>query len=48
MIVVGVDHAGPKRATSTCPYKDFVGNPDMDEPAGQRFPDFLTAKSCRS
>lgn len=41
MIVVGVDHAGAMRAHEYLPYKDFVGNPDMDEPAGKRFPDFL-------
>jgi predicted alpha/beta superfamily hydrolase len=42
MIVVGVDHAGKDRAREYLPYKDFVGNPDMDEPAGKRFPDFMT------
>lgn len=41
MIVVGVDHAGIQRAHEYLPYKDFVGNPDMDEPAGKRFPDFM-------
>lgn len=41
MIIVGVDHAGTMRAHEYLPYKDFVGNPDMDEPAGKRFPDFL-------
>lgn len=41
MIVVGVDHAGPKRPYEYLPYKDYVGNPDMEAPAGQRFPDFL-------
>jgi predicted alpha/beta superfamily hydrolase len=41
LIVVGVDHAGKDRAHEYLPYRDFVGNPDMDEPAGQRFPDFL-------
>jgi predicted alpha/beta superfamily hydrolase len=44
MIVVGVDHAGPKRAHEYIPYKDYVGNPDMDEPAGKRFPDFLVGE----
>jgi predicted alpha/beta superfamily hydrolase len=44
MIVVGVDHAGPKRAHEYLPYKDFAGNPDMDVPAGTRFPDFLTGE----
>ena len=42
LIVVGVDHAGKDRAREYLPYKDFVGNPDMDEPAGKRFPDFMT------
>ncbi len=42
MIVVGVDHAGKDRAREYLPYKDFVGNPDMDEPAGKLFPDFMT------
>lgn len=42
MIVVGVDHAGKDRAREYLPYKDFVGNPDMDEPAGKSFPDFMT------
>jgi predicted alpha/beta superfamily hydrolase len=41
LIVVGVDHAGPKRAHEYLPYKDYVGNADMEEPAGKRFPDFL-------
>jgi predicted alpha/beta superfamily hydrolase len=41
LIVVGVDHAGKDRAHEYLPYKDFVGGPDMDEPAGKRFPDFL-------
>ncbi|HEX9206840.1 MAG TPA: alpha/beta hydrolase-fold protein [Steroidobacteraceae bacterium] len=44
MIVVGVDHAGKDRAHEYLPYKDFVGNPDMPEPAGKRFPDFLTTE----
>ncbi len=42
MIVVGVDHAGKDRAHEYLPYRDFVGNPDMGEPAGKRFPDFMT------
>jgi predicted alpha/beta superfamily hydrolase len=42
MIVVGVDHAGPARAREYLPYKDFAGNPDMDDPEGRRFPDFMT------
>jgi len=40
-IVVGVDHAAALRASEYLPYKDFVGNPDMAEPAGKQFPDFL-------
>jgi predicted alpha/beta superfamily hydrolase len=40
MIVVGVDHAGVKRAYEFLPYKDSF-NPDMEEPAGRSFPDFL-------
>ncbi|MGH8027350.1 MAG: alpha/beta hydrolase [Pseudoxanthomonas sp.] len=42
LIVVGVDHAGKDRAREYLPYKDFIGNPDMDEPAGTQFPDFMT------
>ena len=42
MIVVGVDHARKDRAREYLPYKDFVGNPDMDEPVGKQFPDFMT------
>jgi predicted alpha/beta superfamily hydrolase len=41
MIVVGVDHAGKDRAHEFLPYKDYFGSPDMPEPAGKRFPDFL-------
>lgn len=41
LIVVGVDHAGKDRAHEYLPYKDFAGNPDMAEPAGKRFPDFM-------
>ena len=44
MIVVGIDHAGAKRAHEYLPYKDHVSNPDMEEPAGKRFPDFLTSE----
>ena len=44
LIVVGVDHAGKDRAHEYLPYKDYVGGPDMDEPAGTRFPDFLTGE----
>lgn len=42
LIVVGVDHAGKDRAHEYLPYKDYVGDPDMDEPAGRHFPDFMT------
>ncbi len=42
LIVVGIDHAGSDRPREYLPYKDFVGNPAMPEPAGKRFPDFLT------
>jgi len=42
MIVVGVDHAGQDRAHEYLPYKDFVGNAEMTEPAGRRLPEFLT------
>ncbi len=42
MIVVGVDHAGKDRGHEYLPYKDYMGDPDMPEPAGRRFPDFLT------
>jgi predicted alpha/beta superfamily hydrolase len=41
LIVVGVDHAGKDRAREYPPYRDHVGNPDLGEPAGKRFPDFL-------
>ena len=44
LIVVGVDHAGKDRAHEYLPYKDYVGGPDMGEPAGRRFPDFLTGE----
>ena len=44
LIVVGVDHAGKDRAHEYLPYKDYVGGSDMDEPAGKRFPDFLTGE----
>jgi predicted alpha/beta superfamily hydrolase len=42
MIVVGIDHGMEKRAFEYLPYKDFVGNPKMEEPGGKQFPDFLT------
>jgi predicted alpha/beta superfamily hydrolase len=41
MIVVGVDHAGAKRAYEFLPYRDSFQNPDMEELAGERFPGFL-------
>jgi predicted alpha/beta superfamily hydrolase len=41
LIVVGVDHAGKDRPHEYLPYKDYAFNPDMDEPAGRLFPDFL-------
>lgn len=41
LIVVGVDHAGAARGHEYLPYKDFIGNPDMPEPAGRQFPDFM-------
>jgi predicted alpha/beta superfamily hydrolase len=44
LIVVGVDHAGKERAHEYLPYKDYVGDPQMAEPAGKRFPDFLTGE----
>jgi predicted alpha/beta superfamily hydrolase len=44
LIVVGVDHAGKDRGHEYLPYKDYVGGSDMDEPAGKRFPDFLTSE----
>jgi predicted alpha/beta superfamily hydrolase len=47
LIVVGVDHTGKDRAREYLPYKDFVGNPDMDEPAGKQFPDFMTKEVMR-
>ena len=40
MIVVGIDHAGPKRAYEYLPYKDYFA--EMEEPVGKQFPDFLT------
>jgi predicted alpha/beta superfamily hydrolase len=42
MIVVGIDHAGPKRAHEFLPYKDYASNAEMEDPAGKHFPDFLT------
>jgi predicted alpha/beta superfamily hydrolase len=43
-IVVGIDHAGKDRAHEYLPYKDFVGDPYMREPAGKSFPDFLATE----
>jgi predicted alpha/beta superfamily hydrolase len=43
MIVVGVDHAGAKRAYEFLPYRDTF-NSDLEEPAGKRFPDFLATE----
>lgn len=42
MIVVGVDNGREKRWFEYLPYKDFVGNAQMDEPGGKQFPSFLT------
>jgi predicted alpha/beta superfamily hydrolase len=42
LIVVGVDNAGKNRTHEYLPYKDFAGDPEMDEPAGKRFPEFMT------
>lgn len=42
MIVVGIDNGGENRAYEYLPYKDFVANPEMPEPAGKQLPDFLT------
>lgn len=44
LIVVGVDHAGKGRAHEYLPYKDYIGDPEMNEPAGKRFPDFLAGE----
>src|SRR5689334_19373319 len=44
MIVVGVDHMGVKRAYEFLPYRDYAGNPEMEEPAGKKFPDFLATE----
>jgi predicted alpha/beta superfamily hydrolase len=44
LIVVGVDHAGKNRGREYLPYKDYGGDASMAEPAGKRFPDFLTAE----
>jgi predicted alpha/beta superfamily hydrolase len=44
MIVVGIDHAGVKRAYEFLPYRDYVGNVEMEEPAGKKFPDFVATE----
>lgn len=44
MIVVGIDHAGVKRAYEFLPYRDYAGNPEEQEPAGKKFPDFLATE----
>jgi predicted alpha/beta superfamily hydrolase len=44
LLVVGVDHAGRDRAHEYLPYKDYIVDPGMDEPAGKRFPDFLAGE----
>ncbi|HEY7642346.1 MAG TPA: alpha/beta hydrolase-fold protein [Steroidobacteraceae bacterium] len=44
LIVVGIDHMGEKRAYEFLPYRDNIGNPDMEEPAGKKFPDFLATE----
>ena len=44
LLVVGIDHAGVKRPYEFLPYRDHVGNPDMEEPAGRKFPDFLATE----
>jgi predicted alpha/beta superfamily hydrolase len=43
MIVVGIDHTGVKRAYEFLPYRDSF-NPDMEDPAGAHFPDFLVSE----
>ena len=42
LIVVGIDHAGKDRPAEYLPYKDYFGDPDMPDPNGKKFPDFLT------
>jgi predicted alpha/beta superfamily hydrolase len=44
LIVVGIDNAGADRAAEYLPYKDYLENPDMPEPIGKKFPDFLTSE----
>jgi predicted alpha/beta superfamily hydrolase len=41
MIIVGVDHAGSRRAHEYLPYRDYLDQESAEEPAGKRFPDFL-------
>jgi predicted alpha/beta superfamily hydrolase len=44
IIVVGVDHAGAKRAYEFLPYRDTFNPETPEEPAGKRFPDFLATE----
>jgi predicted alpha/beta superfamily hydrolase len=44
LIVVGVDHAGKDRGYEYLPYRDYLDDAETREPAGKRFPDFLTAE----
>ncbi|HWU88776.1 MAG TPA: alpha/beta hydrolase-fold protein [Kofleriaceae bacterium] len=44
LIIVGIDHMGKDRAREYLPYKDYISNPDMPEPAGKQFPDFMTGE----
>jgi predicted alpha/beta superfamily hydrolase len=40
--VVGIDHAGLKRAYEYLPYKDYFNYAEKEDPAGKQFPYFLT------
>jgi predicted alpha/beta superfamily hydrolase len=42
MIVVGIDHAGKDRGYEYLPYRDYRQDGDAREPAGKRFPEFVT------
>lgn len=46
MIVVGIDHAGRDRAYEFLPYRDYWADEEGEprEPAGKRFPIFLTGE----
>jgi predicted alpha/beta superfamily hydrolase len=44
MIIVGVDHAGSRRAHEYLPYKDYLDEGFSEEPAGRRFPEFLSSE----